>query len=310
MPRFAMRRPALWLFIIMTAVLVVVFNIQQSGTGLVAELPSVPAAGEASYPIKKIVRYSFSVTNTTDKPLHEAKFVTFSPVPLTPTQRIGEIEANQPYRAIDDKLGNRRLEFVIALLPPFASKDIVITAEVFLAEKPNESPLSNDNRNRYLSDEIYVDLDSPYVKKISEKFQAIEEKPEQIYRWSAENIKDIGYVAEDRGAEYALKYLKGDCTEYMYSFVSLTRYQKIPSRSVAGFLVDDSEQLLRPGNYHNWAEYYDGRRWILVDPQRRQFNNGYTNYIAFREISDQEDAPLSSAERFLAFDPGLLIRMN
>ena len=263
---------------------------------------SVSENNNSVYPIKKQIRYGFTVTNTTKEVLEGAKFVAFSPLPLTSTQKLLSIEASHNYDVIEDKIGNRKLEFNLPALSPYSSKNIVITADVALAEKPNAQHLSQQDLNIYTSSEKFVELDSPIVLKVAQQFNNIADKAQPIYQWLVQNVGYTGYVARDRGAAYALKYKKGDCTEYMYSFVALTRSHNIPSRSMAGFWLEEKSNVLRAAGYHNWAEFHDGNQWVLADPQRRNFDDKYQNYIAFRHISEQEDNPMGNTQRFLAYD--------
>ncbi|MEH6822803.1 MAG: transglutaminase-like domain-containing protein [Motiliproteus sp.] len=272
--------------------------------------PAGIAPKPASYPITKQIRYGFTVTNTTNQLIENPKFIAFSPLPLTPNQKLVSLQANQAYTAEQDKLGNQKLEFKLAALAPFASKTVIITAEMALTDQPNPVRLEPQQRQLFTAPERYVELQSPAVIQATQQFNDSQDTAQSIHRWLTLNIEDIGYVAKDRGAAYALKHRQGDCTEYMYSFVALARSQDIPSRSLAGFWLEQTSNLLRAGSYHNWAEFYDGKRWLLADPQRNVFDQNYSNYIAFRHISEHEEHPMGSAERFMAHDPRLRIRMN
>jgi len=265
---------------------------------------------QPTYSSTKIIRYGFSVKNTTSDFIESAEFVSFSPYPQTATQKLISIKSNSEYIVKEDSLGNRRLAFKVENLAPYASKSIVITAELALSEQPNRELLGPGERLRNLVDERYIELSSPVVKREAKRFDKEIDKPKSIFEYLNRNVADIGFVSKDRGAAYALKHLKADCTEYMYSFVALNRSQKIPSRSLAGFWLSGNSGLLRASGYHNWAEYYDGNKWVLADPQRGNFDTNYENYIVFRRISDREQEPMENAERFLAYDQRLRVSMN
>ncbi|WP_165840030.1 transglutaminase-like domain-containing protein [Motiliproteus coralliicola] len=278
----------------------------------VLKLPngSFDPEAEQAYTVKKQIRYGFTITNTTAETIHNARFVTFSPLPQTANQKLLSLTADYPFDTVDDALGNRKLSFQLPVLPPYATKTLVVTAELALAKEPNKQRITPSAVARYTAPEKYVELDSPIVARVAERFDDTSDKPRTIYDWLVQNVEDIGYIARDRGAAYALEHRKGDCTEYMYGFVALTRAHEIPSRSLAGFWLEQKTNLLKAGNYHNWAEFHDGQRWVLADPQRRHFDEHYANYIAFRQIGELEDDPMGNAERFLAHDPRLRIAMN
>lgn len=69
---------------------------------------------------------------------------------------------------------------------------------------------------------------------------------------------------EEQGAIWALQNRKGDCSEYSYLFVALSRAVGIPSRVLAGFAFNNYVQSLSDG--HMWAEYYlENYGWVPVD---------------------------------------------
>src|SRR5690625_8053461 len=84
----------------------------------------------------------------------------------------------------------------------------------------------------------------------------------------------------------------------MYAFVALARAQGIPARGIAGFVVNSSAAVLSASYYHNWAEFHDGERWVLVDPYKGVFDEQYENYIAFRLVGGTNNYS-GLASRFL-----------
>jgi hypothetical protein len=69
---------------------------------------------------------------------------------------------------------------------------------------------------------------------------------------------------EEQGAIWALQNRKGDCSEYSYLFVALSRAVGIPSRVLTGFAFNNYVQSLSDG--HMWAEYYlENYGWVPVD---------------------------------------------
>jgi len=88
-------------------------------------------------------------------------------------------------------------------------------------------------------------------------------------------ISYLSYVKQQkiRGALWALKNGRGDCTEFGTLFVALLRAVGIPARTVSGFVsrgfsIPPPPPLGAVANAtHLWSEFYvDGYGWIPVDP--------------------------------------------
>jgi len=109
----------------------------------------------------------------------------------------------------------------------------------------------------------------------------------------------------DYGARHALEKRGGDCTEFSYLFIALSRLQRIPSRLVGGFVLDERGSL-RAENFHNWAEFLEDGVWMIADPYRK-VSRTPDGYIAFRIFGgEQEDY----AQRFLSFDKRLEVTLG
>jgi hypothetical protein len=128
-----------------------------------------------------------------------------------------------------------------------------------------------------------------------------------VYNFVA-NLLNYTYMAYDMGAEYAITYKHGDCTEFSYLMVALLRACGIPARDERGFVLADSSvpgevtpnfaapvgttynfqfnsQYISPGasslfdnlTGHAWVQYFvPGYGWIDADPT---WHNG-DNYTA------------------------------
>ena len=95
----------------------------------------------------------------------------------------------------------------------------------------------------------------------------------------------------------------------MYLFIALARLHGIPARAVGGYVVAES-QIVRPAEYHNWAEIYLDGAWHVVDPQKRVFRERQADYVAMRIIQRPEHSLLAGAHRY-KFDAEVLnVAMN
>jgi transglutaminase-like putative cysteine protease len=281
-------------------------------------LPASVAAAEAEgkiqsaellYAIPRQIQYSFTLQNKTAQIIKNAEFWTYAPVKQTAHQYCEQIKSSHPYQLTTDNLGNQVLYFTVDTIPPFGSKIISITVELMLAERPVLADLAD--MQEFVEPEKYIEANHPDIQKLAATLKASTamETARNAFQWTANNIRYAGYVARDRGAFYALKHKKGDCTEYMYLFGALCRANRIPARPIGGYICR-SNGILKPSGYHNWAEFYDAGTWNSVDPQNKVFMENSSDYIAMRIIGDTTGNPMGTYHRFRFRGDGLAVRMN
>jgi len=210
---------------------------------------------------------------------------------------------------IPDELGNQVLHFTVNDFPPYATKIIQIKARVLLSDKP--VPATVKDIKPYLKAEKYIESDDPNIFNTAKKLDASGhlKTAENIFRWVAGNVQYTGYIKKGRGALYALSHKKGDCTEFMYLFTALCRAVKIPARCIGGYIKKESS-ILKPGDYHNWAQFYEDGTWRISDPQNKVFMKENSNYIAMRIIEQKPDNQMLGFNRFRVKGDGLEAKMN
>lgn len=266
---------------------------------------------EEIYPQSRNIRYSFTLQNKTNKLLENVNFRVFGPVKKTSFQLTKKITATLPFNLETDKSGNQILVFKIKRLPPYASQVITINATLNFSRHPNTVKL--EEKGKYLAEERYVEISDKRLIARSKKL-TVDKKidtAEKILNWVAANIKYSGYIKDDRGALYALKYRKGDCTEYMYLYNALARIAGIPARGIGGFVYSENA-VLRPENYHNWSEIYLNGAWRIVDPQNKKFMENESSFIAMRIISvaDNSTINVKNTQQFAVSDKNILVKMQ
>lgn len=268
--------------------------------------PSTEA--EVVYPHSRLVRYGFTLRNTSGELLRGTEFRVFAPVRETATQRSVSIDASHPFELSEDELGNQILVFRFTI-PPYGAKVVRVSAQLELADAPNPRPAPRDGR--FLGEERYVEVEDPRIQGAARELpgEGGTEVAQAAYEWVVARLRDPGYVREDRGALYALEQRQGDCTEHMYLFTALARARGIPARGVGGFVLAESG-VLRSGDYHNWAEFHAGDTWRIADPQRRVFDAEPGRYVAMRIIGRGEASPMGNSHRFVAFHDAVEVRMN
>lgn len=244
----------------------------------------------------RTVQYGLIIKNQTNRVLDDVNVWACAPA----MQSSGfhcceELEALPPFEKIIDAIGNQVMLFHIDQLPPYGSKVVQIRAE--LSDSNNSA--SMDKPELFLKKEPFIESDHPDIlgKAINLKGDTPLETAENIYKWVSENIQYSGYTQKARGALYALNNKKGDCTEFMYLFIALSRANNIPARGIGGYVVH-GDAVLNPSQYHNWAEFYANGKWHIADPQRKQFMQTDADYIAMQILSDDENSFGSKGKRF------------
>jgi transglutaminase-like putative cysteine protease len=264
--------------------------------------------GDGGYQVPKQIRYSFTVSNVTGKLLENTQFWTYLPVPQTSHQKVKKIVANYPYQEKRDELGNSSIYFNLKDIPPYGSKIVSITVDLLMSDRPITMPVGD--RTRFISREPYIESDDSRIVAIAAQLH--NESPavmaQKDYEWVAKNVSSEGYVAEDRGAVFAIETRKGDCTEFSYLLTALYRAQQIPARALGGY-VFSGNGVMKAMDYHNWTEFYLDGAWQIADAQKGAFVDKQTDYVAMRVIATGGAAAVAS-QRFSYAGEGLRVEMN
>lgn len=266
------------------------------------------SGGGGNYRVPKQIRYSFTLSNTTGVLLEKARFWTYLPVPQTSHQKVQKIVANYPYQETRDELGNSAIHFELKDIPPYGSRIISITVDLLMSER--SVAMSVGDRARFLAPEPYIQSDDPRIVALATQLhgETGAVMAQKDYEWIAANVFSEGYIAEDRGAAYAIEARKGDCTEFSYLLTALYRAQQIPARAIGGY-VFGGNNIVRPMDYHNWTEFYLDGAWQIADAQKGAFVSRQTDYVAMRVIATGGAAAVAS-QRFSFAGEGLRVEMN
>ncbi|MBW0149238.1 transglutaminase-like domain-containing protein [Marinobacter arenosus] len=270
--------------------------------------PATPKASDV------LVRYGFTLQNTTNQTLQNVSFSTFAPVPKTAFQTLESIEASRPFTKRLDELGNQTLNFEIPELPPFGQRVVTVTARLSMLGRPGVLFVAPESE----ASEPLVAQGADYVERIlgeledSGTRQESLERALAVHQWVHQNLRDVGYVSRDRGASYALSERKGDCTEFMHAALGLFRASGLPALGIAGFRVNGKGSILSAADYHNWTIFTDegnSARWHLSDPHGDVFNKDERQYVAFR-ILKTGSSDITNSQRFFSYDPRVVVEMN
>jgi len=187
-------------------------------------------------------------------------------------------------------------------------KIVVIKAKLKMYESSRIQALQHGSL--YTSAERYAESEHKEITSLAKDLLDKDDDlatVSNIYQWLGENLSYTGYQPQDLGVLYALRKLKGDCTEYMYLFAALARANGIPTRLMAGYVYDKSS-LVKADDYHNWAEVYIDGKWRLVDPQKQVLMQQNQDYVAVRIISESVDKFYGS-QRFSFSSKELKVKM-
>ncbi|KJS33655.1 MAG: hypothetical protein VR64_02735 [Desulfatitalea sp. BRH_c12] len=226
------------------------------------------------------VRYSLTIQNTNNIPIENVSLQVQRPLEQTAFQKCRNVNANYKFQEIGKGIDNRFLLFKWDLFPPFTSRIINIQSDLDICFKANKT-VAPDIEN-YLRTVPLIESDHPEIKGVANQLRGDTdyETARKIYDWVGQKLIYIGYIKQNRGALYALRHAKGDCTEFACLFAALCRANGVPARVIGGFVCPNNA-VLDLSDYHNWAEFFADGRWHLADPQRRQFMTAADTYIAF-----------------------------
>lgn len=261
-----------------------------------------------AYPIKKVVQYGYTLQNTTSKTIRNAVFRTYAPVRQTATQKLIGLAVSRPYKLEEDAYGNQVLAFELDVMPPNGSRLISITAELAFSETPNKVAVSDSG---YTNAERFIEASDNKLQLMAQSLLAgsPRETARNIQNWIGSNIQPEIYVADDRGAIYAMTHRRGDCTEFSYLFAALGRANGIPVRVMGGYVYENNATL-KAVDYHNWVEFFTDGVWQLADPHKKNFLAKQSSYVAMRAIPPGGKGLLGDAHRFTVSGEGLRVVMN
>ncbi len=267
------------------------------------------AALNHGYSIVRQLRYGFTLHNNSARVIPLAEFWTYAPVEQTGLQQSTELKSNYPFELITDNSGNRILYYRFENLAPFSTRLITIRADLKLSAV--SSSIQDTPRPCDLATEPYVESDDPAIVRTAHQLRSADAAGtvKNIFQWVSANLNYSGYSGQERGACYALKYKKGDCTEFADLFVALCRANNIPARRIGGY-ISPQDAVLKARDYHNWAEYYENGSWHIADPQNKKLNQDQADYISMQIIRGSHDYPMGSYHRFRFKGQGLKVRMN
>jgi transglutaminase-like putative cysteine protease len=220
------------------------------------------------------------------------------PVSHTGVQELLGLDVDVEHTISHDPVGNTILELVFPKFPAYATRTYSISARVRMQEAPERQRLRDGAT--FLASEPYIETTASPIRRLAAEVKGANETAtmSSIYNWVRSHLSYAGFVADDLGAEYAMRERRGDCTEYAYLTAALARANGIPARVMGGY-VTSADTIARSRDYHNWAELYVDGAWRLVDAQKERLQTNAAEYVAMRIISSQTPNALRDNHRFI-----------
>lgn len=227
---------------------------------------------------QKLLRFNYILKNTSSELISNTRFDVILPMYLTGIQQILSVNAEDAYQVNKRDTGEQWVSFMVDQLAPFGSKLITFTVVVEISDKPKKEGIE---KLLYLKGEKYIEINSSQVKTLGNQLvgDSREKTAKNIYDWLVNNVTPSSYTADSQGAQYLIEKKAGDCTEVMYAFIALARANGIPARGVKGLWIPRESSVINAADYHDWAEFYDGDQWILVDANKKVFSTAGHNYL-------------------------------
>ena len=255
----------------------------------------VPKKEKKSVYVKCIFSYTISVPGET----FSIRMIAQIPESIPNIQKINSVDFSVKPRRYFSRNGTKYAEIVISNPGKIEKIKMTVSAELFRYDlqtalgNKNKNQLQEEDFEEYLKDENFIEATDSQVREIARSIKGTSEIDivRNIYNYVIDNMEYHMQGKKDRGALYAIKHKKGDCSEYSDLFVALCRAKKIPARVISGISVQEETKTAR----HNWAEvYFKDIGWVPFDPSKgdvrstllreKLFDNLEPAYIHFSNI--------------------------
>ena len=259
-----------------------------------------------SQPRSLHVRYSFEVQNAGADVVEKARVLFMAPVAKTSFQTLARLDVDCPHA----DLSTPRQGIVAADFPflgPYQTILVHLDAELTLDAASAAEAVPDPD---LLRPGPLVESDDAAIQVLANELhgKSADQTAQNAFRWIRREIRYTSSWQGEAGARYALEHRMGDCTETARLFVAVLRAAGVPARVVEGF-VCARDQVLRPDQFHNWAEWHDGATWHVVDLQEDAFAADPREYLAMGIWGLEPDSSVPVFSRFQTDHPGLQIRM-
>lgn len=246
---------------------------------------------------RRLLRLVLTLRNPTSRVLNRQTYWGRIPLAASAAQRMVAVDVSTPFSVHEGPLHHRVVELSFDGVAPFAHKTASISIELEMLTRAQPERL--EAGRPWLSAEQFIESTAPAVVALARSLAGGTHltTARSIYEWVANHVVYAGYLPEELGAAHALEHRRGDCTEYADLCVALARASGIPARKVSGFVID-RHAVPKAADYHDWAEFYIGDTWCLVDAQKRCWVSPREQYVAFEVHGASGGALVPAGSRY------------
>jgi hypothetical protein len=236
---------------------------------------SVDCGGACRTPCEALINVTkYVMVRSEGGPVHLLMNVSSPAIDYPPSQVLEGFKV-RPIPDDKEKSDEGNLYYIYDFnMPEFGVREFEITQTVRMMKVPypvesgggyfNPIYLMENNNSQMTEDICFR------AGMLKSKTRNMSETASDIYDWMRESIDYESNLGEF-GAEYCYANQRGACDEQADLFVSMARCDGVPSRRVTGNLLNVSQL-----NGHAWAEYYDGKNWIYLDPSVKNHKQAFT----------------------------------
>lgn len=255
--------------------------------------------GYADEPSVRRLRFVWELLNPGEQWLKNERFACALPASMEQGQQLIDAQGSHPLTSITDCLGQHTAIITLGDVAPRQRVRLVLDARVALA--PPGSQDGGMGCEQWTGAAPFLDLDAGAIRDLAMVLRQAGgvATSRAIFDWIVDNVQYGGYSPDDKGALHTLTARRGDCTEFAHLATSLARAAGLPARTVGGYVMDH-DAIVQAGDYHDWAEVWIDRRWLILDAQRRMFDPAARQYLRFRFYSSRGDKALASHHRWRA----------
>jgi hypothetical protein len=253
------------------------------------------------------LRWGYTVTSRNAGLIPHAELLVRIPLAVTPWQRCTNFTATCPFETVREQDGGQVLRFAFTNLPPYAVRTLWIDLDVSLSDKTDAlAPAAG----AWLGPDGIFDYQDQAMGREVDRLRpgASDGVTRRFTLAVADHVQKIAYSGENRGALYAFREKRGDCSEQMALFVAYCRRAGIPARGVGG-VATSRDRVVRGSDYHNWAVFFAEGKWGVADPSARFCSPNGVDYVAYEWI-DGPPAQEGYVRRYRLVGEGVTVTME
>lgn len=247
-------------------------------------------------PDRKVLDLSLvvGVENSTNEVVNDLEVAIRLPIAKTSNQKVLSITSSHSFSIRSSSYGQQVAIIDWNKFKPYSREIVSFIVTVEWTSGSNADLDEMDSK--WLLPDQFSQSDSLVVSQLADSLMldvvGNTKVAENIYQWTTDSLSYTGYVKERKGALHAIEGGMSDCTEAMDTFTALARSLSIPTRQMAGYVIEGSGVVVTD-QYHNWAEFYSDGSWQLSDPHKKSFGKYSEVYLGFSILGSEVEEPVN-----------------